>query len=228
MRAMKSKEELADARQLQRVKVTSNREISPGVYYLSYQRTQEFIPGQVVKVSLAADNPPRIYSICSGNSDPEISILFNIKEGGLLTPELAKLKSGDTMLVSAPYGGFISKGEAEWWISTGTGIAPFYSMLRSGLGKNCRLIHGVRNGSQFYFQEEIQAMMGEQYITCCSGEKITGSFYGRVTDWLSSCEELPTGIKYYLCGKALMVVDVRDLLIEKGIPFDRITSEIYF
>lgn len=222
------KKETEDLRQLKRVKITSNREISPGVHYLSYRRTEEFIPGQVIKVSLAADNPPRIYSICSGNGDPEISILFNIKEGGLLTPEMARLKPGDTMLVSAPYGGFLSSGKPEWWISTGTGIAPFYSMLRSGLGKNCTLIHGVRHGSQFYFQDEIQGMLGEKYLTCCSGEEIPGSFFGRVTDWLSTHEELPTGIKYYLCGKALMVVDVRDLLIEKGIPFDRITSEIYF
>ncbi len=223
---MKRKEE--DLSQLRRVEVTSNREISPGVHYLSYKRTREFIPGQVIKVSLSANNPPRIYSICSGTSDPEISILFNIKEGGLLTPELARVKPGDTILVSAPYGGFISSGEAEWWISTGTGIAPFYSMLRSGLGKNCCLIHGVRQGSQFYFQEEIRAILGEQYLTCCSGEEIPGSFFGRVTDWLSTREDIPAGIKYYLCGKALMVVDVRDLLIEKGVPFENITSEIYF
>ena len=35
-------------------------------------------------------------------------------------------------------------------------------------------------------------------------------------------------LKYYLCGSAEMVVEIRDILIEKGIPFDRIISEIYF
>ena len=35
-------------------------------------------------------------------------------------------------------------------------------------------------------------------------------------------------LKYYLCGSAEMVVDTRDILIEKGIPFENIVSEIYF
>jgi ferredoxin--NADP+ reductase len=35
-------------------------------------------------------------------------------------------------------------------------------------------------------------------------------------------------VNYYLCGKALMVVEVRDLLISRGIPFENILSEIYF
>lgn len=217
-----------DSSQLLRVTITSNKEIAPGVYYLSYQRTHDFLAGQVIKVSLDENNPPRIYSICSGNLDPETSILFNIKEGGLLTPKMARLRPGDNLLVSAPYGGFISSGQSEWWISTGTGIAPFYSMIRSGLGNKCRLIHGVRSESQFYFQKEIRSVMGDHYLTCCSGEEVPGSFYGRVTDWLSALDELPTNIKYYLCGKALMVVDVRDLLIERGIPFENIMAEIYF
>ncbi len=36
------------------------------------------------------------------------------------------------------------------------------------------------------------------------------------------------GLKYYLCGSAEMVVDTRDILIRKGVPFDQIISEIYF
>jgi len=39
---------------------------------------------------------------------------------------------------------------------------------------------------------------------------------------------IPADIKYYLCGKALMVVETRDILIERGVPFSNILSEIYF
>lgn len=222
------KKKVDDSGNLQRVTITSNLEISEGVHYISYRRTHEFLAGQVIKVSMEETIPPRIYSICSGTKDPEISFLFNIKQGGLLTPEMARLRPGDSILVSVPYGGFISSGQSEWWIATGTGIAPFYSMLRSGLGNDCRLIHGVRKGSQFYFQDEIRKRMNDNYQTCCSGEVVPGSFYGRVTDWLMSLDELPANIKYYLCGKALMVVDVRDLLIEKGIPYENVMAEIYF
>jgi ferredoxin--NADP+ reductase len=34
-----------------------------------------------------------------------------------------------------------------------------------------------------------------------------------------------SGLKYYLCGRA---VEARDILIEKGVPFAQIISEIYF
>ncbi len=41
-------------------------------------------------------------------------------------------------------------------------------------------------------------------------------------------KSLPLNEKYYLCGNPLMVNEVRDLLIERGIPFDNILSEIFF
>ena len=50
---------------------------------------------------------------------------------------------------------------------------------------------------------------------------------GRVTDYLRSVNHLPEDYKYYLCGRAEMVVEARDILIEKGIPFSSIVSEIY-
>jgi ferredoxin--NADP+ reductase len=34
--------------------------------------------------------------------------------------------------------------------------------------------------------------------------------------------------KYYLCGSAEMVVESREILISKGIPFNNIVAEIYF
>ncbi|MFO7829536.1 MAG: hypothetical protein R6V23_12995 [Bacteroidales bacterium] len=51
---------------------------------------------------------------------------------------------------------------------------------------------------------------------------------GRLTHWLEKQPALQNDIKYYLCGSANMVVDVRDILVGKGIPFENIVSEIYF
>jgi ferredoxin/flavodoxin---NADP+ reductase len=210
------------------VKLTGNIEISPGVHLISYKRNAEFKPGQVVKIAIQEHQPPRIYSICSGNHEPEIRVLFNIKEEGLLTPKLAACIPGDTILVSKPYGSFTDTGGEAWWIATGTGIAPFYSMFRSGISENKKLIHGVRHLNQFYFEDELEWAMGNSYTRCCSGESSCNTFPGRVTDFLKQENNFPREIKYYLCGKALMVVEVRDLLIEKGVPFENILAEIYF
>uniref|UniRef100_UPI0032173BAA ferredoxin--NADP reductase n=1 Tax=uncultured Draconibacterium sp. TaxID=1573823 RepID=UPI0032173BAA len=207
--------------------IVNNEEISPGVHIISFKRNFDFLPGQVVKIGIDTVHPPRIYSICSGSNESEVCILFNIKEDGFLTPRMATMIPGDKLLVSKPYGSFLGGDEPAWWIATGTGIAPFFSMFCSGLVKDKKLIHGVAYLNQFYFEDDLQSTLGKNYVRCCSRESSCNVFPGRVTAWLSEIDELPD-VKYYICGKPLMVVEVRDLLIAKGIPYEDILAEIYF
>jgi ferredoxin--NADP+ reductase len=207
--------------------ITNNEEISPGVHVISFRRNFDFIPGQVVKIAVDLDQPPRIYSICSGNQEDEVRILFNIKEDGFLTPRLSGMIPGDRILVSEAYGSFLGTEDPAWWIATGTGIAPFYSMFRSGMDQDRTLIHGVSHLNQFYFEDDLEWALGKNYVRCCSRESSCDVFHGRVTDYLKSVQDFPD-VKYFLCGKALMVVEVRDLLIERGISYDKILAEIYF
>jgi len=214
--------------ELKEVIITGNEEISPGVHLISWKRTHNFVAGQVVKIALDQSVAPRIYSICSGNGDPMIRVLFNVKEDGILTPQLSGVIPGKKILASNPYGSFKDNGKPAWWIATGTGVAPFYSMFRSGISVNRTLIHGARQLNQFYFEDELEWVLGNNYIRCCSQEKSCNVFPGRVTQYLEEIKNIPTDINYYLCGKALMVVEVRDLLISKGVPYDNILAEIYF
>ncbi len=212
--------------QLHTYELTDNLEISPGVHVISFVRDFNFLPGQVVKIALDNNHAPRIYSICSGNSEDEIRILFNIKDDGFLTPKLASMIPGEKILVSKPYGSFLGTKEKSWWIATGTGIAPFFSMIKSGFTTK-KLIHGVRHLNQFYFEDELEEALNDNFVRCCSSESSCNTIPGRVTDYLNEIQKLP-GVKYFICGQALMVVEVRDLLIKKGIQFENIMAEIYF
>lgn len=208
-------------------KITNNQEISPGVHLISVERNFDFLPGQVVKIGIDRKHPPRIYSICSSINDQELRILFNIKEDGFLTPKMAGMIPGETLLISEPYGSFIGTDEPAWFIATGTGIAPFISMLFSGNHRNKTLLHGVSYLNQFYFEDELEELLQERYIRACSRESSCNTFPGRVTDYLNMQQNLPEG-KYYICGKAIAVVETRDYLIAQGIPFNDILAEIYF
>ena len=65
---------------LKPVLITGNVEISPNVFVISWKREGDFDPGQVVKITADLKDAPRIYSICSGNQEENISVLF-IKDG---------------------------------------------------------------------------------------------------------------------------------------------------
>ena len=209
-------------------KVVANEEITDNVHYLTFERPYNFEAGQLLSLTLNANIPPRLYSIASGTNNDYISILFDVKPEGTLTPLLAKLAAGDFVFVSPPYGSFLGSNEPAVWIATGTGIAPFISMAQSGLGDNKTLIHGARTINEFYFAHFFEAIKGLTYIRCASKGSYSNTYNGRLTAYLRETSSLPLNEKYYLCGNPLMVNEVRDLLIERGIPFDNILSEIFF
>ena len=226
---MSKKEEYSRSdHELHPFKVIDNIEISPGVFLLTWNQTGTYLPGQVTKVAIDRTQPPRIYSICCGIKNESRSILFNIKEDGYLTPRLAACIPGDVLLVSGSYGSFRDDDSPAFWISTGTGIAPFYSMFQAGMSSQKILIHGVRHLNQFYFEDELEWALGSRYVRCCSHETSCNVYPGRITSYLLETNHFPKDYKYYLCGKSLMVVEVRDLLISKEIPYENIYAEIYF
>lgn len=219
---------LSIKRALHKTKVHSIRNIADGVYVISFLRNFKFTAGQVVAIDLVPDGQPRLYSIASSENEEYIDILFDEKPDGSLTPFLSKLHSGDIIYVSEPFGTFTSTGGKAFWIASGTGVAPFISMARSGLSADKTLIHGGRLDENFYFSDVLESLMTNGYVRCCSQQQDTQNYKGRLTAWLVDNQNLPTNCQYYLCGSPEMVVQVRDILIEKGIPFHHIVSETYF
>lgn len=213
---------------LNKVKVSRQTQIAPDVFVLSFPRPWDFVAGQVLGIGAHETDEARLYSIASGELDDEVDILYNINPDGKLTPWLAKVNTGDHIWVSEPFGSFTGTGEPAWWIASGTGIAPFSAMFRTGLTLNKKLLHGGRTLDTFYFNEQFSKGLGENYVRCCSRESSEEVYNGRITKYLNEQSNLPTSEKYYLCGGAEMVVEVRDILIAKGVPFDNIISEIYF
>lgn len=210
------------------VKISSNEQIAPGAFVLAFDRKFEFLPGQVIGLSHDPELEPRLYSIASSNTNPQIHILYTVKPMGSLTPDLAKLKPGDTVYYTLPFGKFLCDDKPAVWIATGTGIAPFASMLFSGLWVNKTLIYGNTYPERLFFHRQIQERMKQNYFPCTTRVKQEGMFFGRVSDFISTNDTLDVSIPYYLCGSAEMVVSMRDLLIEKGVNYENVIAEIFF
>jgi ferredoxin--NADP+ reductase len=210
---------------LNEIVIINKNTIAEKVFIIEFKRNFDFKPGQIIGITNKKTLAPRLYSICSAPSDENISILFNVKDDGELTPPLAEIMPGDKIWITPVQGKFIFQNEPAWWIATGTGIAPFFSMFKRGQ-KPLKLIQGGRFKTDMYFSESFASL--DDYVRCCSKDWGEGVFEGRLTKYLEDFSELPTNINYYLCGSAEMVVDVRELLIAKGVPYKNIITEIYF
>jgi ferredoxin/flavodoxin---NADP+ reductase len=208
--------------------VLGQEQIVKDVFLLRLKKKDEFIAGQFVALALELKGTSRLYSIASGPSEPYIDLLYDVKPEGLLTPKMQTLQKGDKVYISKPFGSFLGDEKPAWWIAAGTGIAPFASMFFSGFYKNKTLIHGGKTRNSFYFEKDFLPRLRENYIRCCSQETGEGLYQGRLTKYLSELKEIPADQKYYLCGSVEMVVDVRDILISRGIPYSNILAEIFF
>jgi ferredoxin--NADP+ reductase len=141
---------------------------------------------------------------------------------------MSELKPGDEILVTAPFGRFTRHTAGGVMVAAGTGIAPFVSMIRSGKASGALLIHGASYVSGFFYADELRKELGDRYIACCSRCLEVNGFMGRVTRFLEQWSGIDAAKKHYLCGSAEMVVDTRDVLIARGVPFGQIEAEIFF
>src|SRR6201993_2003242 len=125
-----------------------------------------FQNGQFAMIGLEIDGRPllRAYSIASANYEEELEF-FSIKvQDGPLTSLLQKIKPGDSILVSRkPVGTLVladlKPGKHVYLFGTGTGLAPFMSLIRDPelyeRFEKIVLVHGVRQVNDLAYREYI-------------------------------------------------------------------------
>jgi ferredoxin--NADP+ reductase len=210
------------------VSITRIDDLGNDAYVLYFKRFFEFQTGQVVALTLDEKEAARLYSICSAESEEDIAILYKVNPTGFLTPRLAEKKVGDKILSSKAFGAFHASENDDYWIAAGTGIAPFVSMLKSGFGKHKTLIQGGREEPSFYFSNLFTKDPDlADYIPCSSVLNQHGFYSGRLTKYLMEAD-LDVSKSFFVCGSSEMVVQVRDILIDRGVEYEKIIAEIYF
>lgn len=215
------------AQTLYPVDVTRLEPSGPEAWTLYWKRDFEFLPGQVVAVSILPAGEQRLYSLATGRTEEEAGVLFNLAPDGWLTPQLKAVRPGHRIYISRPFGSFVGFPGPAVWVASGTGVAPFLSMTLSGLAEDKVLVQGARRRDQFYGQDVLAGSLGDRYVRCASADPGSGLFTGRLTAYLES-RTWPSDRPYYVCGSAAMVVESRDILIRRGVPFKNILSEVYF
>ena len=150
-----------------------------------------FHNGHFVMIGLQAEGKPllRAYSIASANYEEHLEFLSIKVPDGPLTSRLQHLKPGDQLIVGQkPVGTLViddlNDGRNLYLLATGTGLAPFMSIIRDPdtyeRFDKVVLVHGVRTVSELAYSDYIREELPKQeYI----GELVQGRllYYPTVT-----------------------------------------------
>jgi ferredoxin-NADP reductase len=210
-------------------KVLNIRILTENTFVLTLPKSRfKFLAGQHISLSIMGDYQSREYSIYSAEEGNNLEVLVKEVEGGYFSPKLKHLKVGDMVEVHGPFGKFgldtkKQNSHKHVFIASGTGIAPFHSMVKSYPDLDYQLIHGVRYANEAYEKEEYQR---DRYVLCTSRDD-NSDFKGRVTTYLQQ-NDFDPNTSFYLCGNSDMIFDAMEILKEKGYDRDNVNVEVYF
>lgn len=213
--------------------VTERIEWDPGLFTVRLDTTRDFQAGQFTKLGLMEEDRTvsRAYSIASA---PGAQLDFYIVEveGGALSPRLCALRPGHTVWVQHRcLGGFtlekVPEGRDIWLLGTGTGLAPYISMLRHGdifeRFENIVVVQGARYARQLGHQPELQRWANEgriRWLRTITRESDESCTEGRITTLFEDGRlEAEAGLKIsaehshvMMCGNPAMIKQMREML----------------
>ncbi|AIL31952.1 ferredoxin--NADP reductase [Basilea psittacipulmonis] len=205
-----------------------------------------FIDGQFTMIGLPVDGKPllRAYSIASPNYEEHLEFLSIKVPDGPLTSRLQHIQPGDSIIIGRKPTGtlvadYLLPGKRLYLLATGTGLAPFMSLIRSPdvyeKFDEVILVHGVRQVAELAYRDYItKELPHHEYL----GEMIASQlkYYptvtrepfenqGRITDLIEN-EKLfkdlgvpvmnPTEDRVMICGSPGLLADLRVMLDKRG------------
>ncbi|ESQ97288.1 ferredoxin--NADP reductase [Pseudomonas sp. NP21570] len=181
----------------------------------------------------------RAYSMVSAPHDEFLDFFSIVVPDGEFTSELSRLAVGDELLVDKQAFGFLTldrfpDGRDLWLLATGTGIAPFLSILQDFEAwqrfERIILVYSVREARELAYQQLIAELpqrdylegLGSKllYMPVVTREQIPGALHGRITTLIENGELeraadlqlAPEHSRIMLCGNPQMIEDTRAVL----------------
>jgi len=210
-------------------KVLELKHLTDSTFVLKVPKSRfKFYAGQHISLSIKGDYQSREYSVYSAEESDTLELLVKEVEGGYFSPKLKHLKIGDYVEIHGPFGKFGLDQKKltthqHVFIASGTGIAPFHSMVLSHPKLDYQMIHGVRYANEAYEKDHYDA---ERFVLCTSRDS-SGDFKGHVTDYIKKAE-FEKNTSFYLCGNSDMIFDAMEILKKKGFDRDNVNVEVYF
>ncbi|ENV32481.1 ferredoxin--NADP reductase [Acinetobacter gerneri] len=209
----------------------------------------KFTAGQFARIGLKVgdDLVVRAYSVVSSPFDETLEFFSIVVPDGAFTSNLQHLEVGDELyLEKIPYG-FLTLARYQvpmphdlWLLATGTGLAPFISMLQDfetwSKYSSITLVYSVRTASELAYVERIQEIAdsfgeghtGFKFVPIITRDP-NAPLHDRLPVLIENGElEQAVGISFnpetthvMLCGNPQMVDDTKDALKARGLTMNR-------
>jgi ferredoxin--NADP+ reductase len=213
-----------------------------------------FEPGQYMTIGVMVDGKlvQRPYSVASPPAlagDEGYEFYVRQVQGGTFTPSLWKLPVGHGMRMIGPKGKFMLRPDDDRthiFVSSGTGNAPFISMMRQllldGRPRPAIMLNGVSHAHELGYRELLEGWeaSGEYPVTFVPtvsrpNDPLNAAWLGR-TGRVESIlgpvlDELgltPDNSIAYICGNPDMIVSAEQTLLGRGYPEDQVHKELYW
>lgn len=223
---------------------TKNR-ITESVYFVQYELTEPrelvFLAGQTMMIKVA----PGVHRAMSIASPPQqkqvLDSYQDVAPMGVGSKWLLERKIGDEVEFMAPLGRFVIDHDSprkRIMVATGTGIAPFKSMLMDesdGLSANKQvsLYWGMRYNRDLYLQDELKRI-DEQYSNFTINMVISrpdegwSGLKGHVTEHVFGLETDIGNCDFYLCGNKKMIMEMQQRLSQNGVGRERMKFDPFY
>ena len=218
--------------------ITSTRPWSENIFTFTTTRPEgfEFRNGEFVTLGLRPEGKliPRAYSIVSTNDDDQLEFLSIAVPDGPLTSHLAEADTGSAIWINTKSTGsltleHVQPGRHLYMLATGTGLAPFMSLVRSSEAfenfERVILVHSVRHKPALAYREELEARHGDEflYLPTVTREEFPNRDRGadlfrngKLTQQLNLPEADPEQDRVMLCGNPNMNKEMTEYLDEHG------------
>lgn len=231
-------------------KLVSRKQLTADVFEMKLESSApfQFQPGQFISIVVPGAGPGgrdlrRAYSIASAPelmpSQNVFELCVKLVEGGPGTNYLNNLKVGESFKGHVPFGDFVYKTASSKhviFIATGTGIAPFRSMVLSKVFNDnkplsAKILFGARDANDLFYGDEMFPLLGNGFVETLSRPSGQwNGFKGRVTDWLRQNSQSIDwkNTEFYLCGNGAMIDEVKSILTSMEVEKSAIHQEVYY